>query len=113
MLSPTAGGLSVGGGGALVRSLTLEGQDQAWGAAAAVSDSLHPSVPSVKPFVQQAYPIQPAVTAPIPGESPGGSRMGEGLHSWQPGSHIVTQPHIPLPAEPWTPLLRPTLLKQG
>lgn len=53
-------------------SLALGGQGQAWEVAAAavvVSDSPPSSVSSVKPFVQQAYPIQPAVTAPIPGES--------------------------------------------
>lgn len=51
-------------------------------AASMVSHSWPPFVPSVKPFVQQAYPIQPAVTAPIPGESPRPPSPGgvSGLH---------------------------------
>ncbi|XP_028342500.1 transcriptional enhancer factor TEF-1 isoform X2 [Physeter macrocephalus] len=38
--------------------------------------------PSVKPFVQQAYPIQPAVTAPIPGFEPA-SAPAPSVPAWQ------------------------------
>ncbi|KAB1271771.1 Transcriptional enhancer factor TEF-1, partial [Camelus dromedarius] len=37
---------------------------------------------SVKPFVQQAYPIQPAVTAPIPGFEPA-SAPAPSVPAWQ------------------------------
>ncbi|KAK7833388.1 hypothetical protein U0070_017387, partial [Myodes glareolus] len=41
----------------------------------------HP-ITSVKPFVQQAYPIQPAVTAPIPGFEPA-SAPAPSVPAWQ------------------------------
>lgn len=66
-------------GGVQVGPLALGGQGQTWGVATAIVSTLtlHSSIPSVKPFVQQAYPIQPAVTAPIPGESPRDSPLGD------------------------------------
>lgn len=63
---------------------------------------LHPSVPSVKPFVQQAYPIQPAVTAPIPGES-----------LWVSLSLCPTAACPPLLESHGHPLRDPTFFKAG
>ena len=77
-----------------------------------IYDSVRPSVPSVKPFVQQAYPIQPAVTAPIPGESPSDSLVESVPRSWQPARHTVfhsgaTPTPTPHPVGPWVPLPHP------
>ncbi|KAL0629302.1 Transcriptional enhancer factor TEF-1 [Plecturocebus cupreus] len=86
-----------GAGTAVVKDVPLGGHGGTWVIAAAadvISDSpCRLSVPSVKPFVQQAYPIQPAVTAPIPGFEPA-SAPAPSVPAWQGRSIGTTKLHL-------------------